>query len=71
MNVGQIVTLMIAISVTLTIHKPVGDMVRSLASMSLCKYRSSAHLLKLTRTIPLSGLVSEIFSPEVADRQTE
>ena len=30
--------------------KPVGDMVRSLASMSLCKYRSSAHLLKLTRT---------------------
>ena len=40
-------------------------MVRSLASMSLFKYRSSAHLLKLTRTIPLSGLVSEIFSPEV------
>ena len=36
--------------------KPVGDMVRSLASMSLCKYRSSAHLLKLTRTsVKLSG----------------
>ena len=36
--------------------KPVGDMVRSLASMSLCKYRSSAHLLKLTRTsVKLTG----------------
>ena len=38
------------------IYKPVGDMVRSLASMSLCKYRSSAHLLKLTRTsVKLTG----------------
>ena len=37
-------------------NKPVGDMVRSLASMSLCKYRSSAHLLKLTRTsVKLTG----------------
>ena len=36
--------------------KPVGEMVRSLASMSLCKYRSSAHLLKLTRTsVKLTG----------------
>ena len=39
-----------------SIYKPVGDMVRSLASMSLCKYRSSAHLLKLTRTsVKLTG----------------
>ena len=31
-------------------------MVRWLASMSLCKYRSSAHLLKLTRTsVKLTG----------------
>ena len=31
-------------------------MVRSLASMSLCKYHSSAHLLKLTRTsVKLTG----------------
>ena len=38
------------------IDKPVGDAVRSLASMSLCKYRSSAHLLKLTRTsVKLTG----------------
>ena len=44
--------------------KPVGDMVRSLASMSLCKYRSSAHLLKLTRTsVKLTGkLVCDVVS---------
>ena len=48
----------------------------SLACMSLCKYRSCAHLLKLTRTsVKLTGklvcdvaclvsIVSEIFSPK-------
>ena len=48
--IAENLTLTMSRTVNYLMYKPVGDMVRSLASMSLCKYRSSAHLLKLTRT---------------------